>query len=72
MAILVGMSLKIVIFFFKRDKHKYTGINKTFKLNFNQNINKINFGTSVMSGLRIQLYMKCLAQIILDIQEIET
>ena len=39
-------------FFLRGDKHKHTGINKTFKLNFNQEINNVNFGTSVMSGLR--------------------
>lgn len=39
-------------FFLRGDKHKYTGTNKTFKLNFNQEINNINFGTSVMTGLR--------------------
>ena len=38
--------------FGRRDEHKQTGANNTYKLNFEQKFNKFNLGISYMNGLR--------------------
>jgi len=38
--------------FGRSDKHKETGTNNTYKLNFEQGLDKLNLGISYMSGLR--------------------
>jgi vitamin B12 transporter len=38
--------------FIRTDNHKQTGLNKTYKLNFDQKFNKFNLGVSYMNGLR--------------------
>ncbi len=41
-----------ISFFGRSDKHKETGTNNTYKLNFEQDLDKLNLGISYMSGLR--------------------
>lgn len=41
-----------ISFFVRNDKHKQTGSNRTFKINFDQKFKKINLGTAYMNGLR--------------------
>ncbi len=41
-----------ISFFGRSDKHKQTGTNNTFKLNFEQGFEKLNLGVSYMNGLR--------------------
>ena len=38
--------------FGRRDEHKQTGVNNTYKLNFEQKFNNFNLGISYMNGLR--------------------
>ena len=38
--------------FMRNDVHKYTGLNNTYKINFDQSFNILNLGISAMSGLR--------------------
>ena len=38
--------------FGRSDNHKQTGMNKTYKINFNQLFNDLNLGVSYMTGIR--------------------
>ncbi len=38
--------------FGRRDEHKQTGVNNTYKLNFEKRLNNLNLGISYMNGLR--------------------
>ncbi len=41
-----------ISFFGRSDKHKQTGINNSYKINFDQKFSKLNLGISYMNGLR--------------------